>query len=135
MMHRLVSTLMSLFLALHTVLGCCWHHAHACTDECDKACAVESPAAHVDWHGSGWNTGSGDQHHHGQHECQGMRCVFVNMGSRTAPSLSLQPHLAAACCLPHRKLPIHVVAGGPYFSPDELLPPLRLHLAHQVLLL
>ncbi len=126
---------MSLLVALHTVLGCCWHHAHACTGDSDKACSVASPAAQADSHGSGWNMGGGDQQHHGRHECQGLRCVFLNLGCRTSHVLSLQPHLAAISSVPHGKLPIHVAADGPYFAVDDLSPPLRLHLAHQVLLL
>ena len=34
MMHSSVSNLTAALLALHTVLGCCWHHAHRCTETC-----------------------------------------------------------------------------------------------------
>jgi hypothetical protein len=137
MMSGLLSTTMSVFLVLHTVLGCCWHHAHACTQECATTCSVESPDAHEEAacdHDYASSQDDGHQHH-SQHDCQGQRCIFLHLAGRGLHGLSLQPQLAIVCCLPQSERPLDVAANGSYFATDALLPPLRLHLAHHVLLL
>jgi hypothetical protein len=136
MTRRLLPTLTSVFLALHTVLGCCWHHSHACAQECTAPCSVESADAHVGHCAAECGTAScGEHQHHGRHECQGHRCVFLHLAGRSSHGLSLQSHLAAVSCVSGGERPIQVAGDERYFAIDALMPPLRLHLAHQVLLL
>jgi hypothetical protein len=134
MSHRLLSTLTSVILALHTVLGCCCHHAHGCVQECATPCSVESADTHVGHCAAECGAACGDHQHHGRHECQGHRCVLLNLAGRSSHSLSFQSHLAVVSCLSGGERPIRIT-GAPYYAIDALLPPLRLHLAHQVLLL
>ena len=136
MTRRLFPILTSVFLALHTVLGCCWHHAHACTTECSGRSSLESHDAHADPCGDECGTAGGDEHqHHGWHECQGRTCVFLDLGGRNAHGSAIQLQVPAVSCLPCGELPVCVFATESFFATDALLPPLRLHLAHHVLLL
>jgi hypothetical protein len=132
MTYRFLSILTSTFLALHTVLGCCWHHAHA--SECGNACSVESPDADAGHCGDACgSSGCADHPHQERHACQENACVFINLAGRGSQG----PLLAAAMpvvCPSCGELPLHA-ACGTFFAIDALLPPLRLHLAHRVLLL
>jgi len=65
MFRFLVTQLMLCSLGVHTVLGCCWHHAHA-----DCACETQSdrqiekrPRRHI-------HLGCGDHHHHHPHPAE-----------------------------------------------------------------
>jgi hypothetical protein len=136
MMYVLCSPLMSVVLTLHTVLGCCWHHAHACTQECSTRTAVASPNAPAGECGDECAASDGADHsHHGPHECKGNSCVFLNLAGRSALGSTPHSEVPAVSCLPCVALPIDTAAGASFFAIDALLPPLRLHLAQRVLLL
>jgi hypothetical protein len=105
MMHCFASNLIAALLALHTVLGCCWHHAHRCTDD-------------------------------GRHDCQAIACVFVSSPKTDSHKPSLQFDAPPAAAMPDgRPYVCDVAAVRPFYPPDALLPPLRLHLVCRVLLI
>jgi hypothetical protein len=139
-MHRFLSNVTATLLALHTVLGCCWHHAHACACERDNVILAHRvtnigsldrcESHHADMHDDGCAPCHG---HHGRHECQGNTCVFLGSVKSRPANSPIQPVL----------LPLASVAPGDLTSPQSpwflpaiaSLSPLRLHLLHRVLLL
>lgn len=133
-----LSHLTAALLAMHTVLGCCTHHEHACGHECDSAASVESPDdAHTGHGDDACDTADSESHeNHGPHDCQGSTCVFVRPAEDGAFSAAFQFDLPSFACVAYESSSAHAPAGSwPHFTADALLPPLRLHLAHQVLLL
>ena len=135
-MHNVFSNLTAALLALHTVLGCCWHHAHRCaetyaatvsvasSDSCDRA-RHANPA-----------TDSDGQGHHGRHDCQGSTCVFVSPSKANPHKLAFQFDASPAAVVRGNSVSVcRVVGEPPFYPPDALLPPLQLHLANQVLLI
>ena len=74
-MHRTVSSIVAMSLALHMLLGCCWHHAHAEAVECAEV-------GHD--HGHDHNESLPGDHdeplpsdHDDAAPCEGEGCVFV----------------------------------------------------------
>jgi hypothetical protein len=135
MMRSFLSHLMAGLLAMHALLGCCWHHAHACGRECTQT-ALDSSAAHADHDAdSCHSTNSKPCQNHGPHACQKGKCIFIRTvenGADVSLDLPLSSHICATSCEASSQTP---AAVWPLFAADALLPPLRLHLAHQVLLL
>jgi hypothetical protein len=123
-------------LAIHLMVGCCWHHAHAGDN---KDCS--SPARNDASHDGDQCPESGDGHsHHGPQNCQGERCSFLapavspNQAVGGSLTLSFQTVFMA---LPDDQLPL--VGFGPEqqlsLASGRLLLAVRLHLANQVLLI
>jgi hypothetical protein len=53
-MHSVLSSLTAAVLFIHTVFGCCWHHAHACVQHGAPSVATESACCkHHQHHGEG----------------------------------------------------------------------------------
>jgi hypothetical protein len=133
-MHGLVSNLTAAVLALHTVLGCCWHHAHSCTETCSADRVVRSSEGGVEEHGC--DSGTRTDGHHGRHDCRGSTCVLAASARADVPRLALQFDAPPAAAVPsHGASADDAGRDTPFYPPDALLPPLRLHLAHQVLLI
>jgi hypothetical protein len=134
-MHGLLSTLTAALLALHAVLGCCWHHAHRCTTAC---AAAESTDLHDGDHADCTDM-PGSSHgprQHGGCECQDGVCIFV--GPTRVPLQELTTHFTA--------LPALLATVGESSAPrwddspaplaaELFAPSVRLHLACQVLLI
>jgi hypothetical protein len=123
-------------LAVHLMVGCCWHHAHACDA---KDCS--SRAHHDASHDRGQCPESGDGHsHHGPQNCQGERCSYlaptISLNQTVSNSLTLS-FQTVFVALPDDRLPL--VGFGPdrqfSLTSGRLLLPVRLHLANQVLLI
>ncbi len=89
-MQAITSHLAPYLLLIHMVLGCCFHHAHACEREC---CTQPEAIAHACECSSHDNdvTRSGaelagvvgdlpqDRHDQHQHQCEGDQCRFVGV--------------------------------------------------------
>jgi hypothetical protein len=127
LMRNLLSNLTAALLALHTVLGCCWHHEHRCTEACSLAAAAESPC-----HCDGPTASSPSHQHHGPHECQGAVCSFVGQIKPLSHDL-----LSQAVAMPAIDgVEVVLPAGwGRFFVRDALMSSPRLHLVHKVLLI
>ena len=74
-MPRTVSSIVAISLALHMLLGCCWHHAHAEVVECAEV-------GHDHGHDQGESLpGDHDEPLPSDHDnvapCEGEGCVFV----------------------------------------------------------
>ena len=81
LMSSIFASMTALSLLAHSVLGCCWHHTHACQDAdtheasedlCGGHCHADRPA-------SAYTGGQGHCHGApaGPDDCRGTRCVFV----------------------------------------------------------
>jgi len=135
-MHSFLSNLTAALLALHTVLGCCWHHAHACTRECGATPSVQASDCRQDRHVDGHGPGCSENHgHHGLHECQGSTCVYLGPTKLKSHESTAQPTLPAAACVSCGGPSTAAAEKRPFFAAGDLTAPLRLHLVHHVLLL
>lgn len=113
----------------HALAGCCWHHAHA-SDTVAQACSHDE---HGHEHGEQQKDSHDD--HHGT-SCQEGSCVFVRGDGPIAVD---QPSLLAIdfCVLPTTACPQAALrlARAEYTASQDLAPPSRLHLLHQILLI
>jgi hypothetical protein len=121
----------------HAVLGCCWHHVHACGEAHDHL-ALAGWEHH--WAGDDHpSAGCADCSHrgHGRDDCRGVKCSFV-VGAKEKPgarlavsSFSSAPTAPAADGLAgDARREEHL-----FFGAGSGLLPVRLHLLHQVLLI
>ena len=103
-MHALfLNLLLSASLLAHTVLGCCWHHAHGqeCAEQTADAPAAYCHADHAtddcdaDRHGTP-SLAVCDSHHHSP-PCDEPDCTFVKAGSSKSV---LAQSMALAVLLP-----------------------------------
>jgi hypothetical protein len=132
-----LSHLTAALLAMHTVLGCCSHHEHACGQGCDSTASVESSDIHSEHSDDTCGASNSESHgNHGPHHCQGSTCAFVCPAREAAFSDAFHFDLPSFACAAHADSLAQVASDSwPHFTADALLPPLRLHLSHQVLLL
>ena len=81
----------TIMLLVHSALGCCWHHAHACESNRGESLATTSAIHPCDYHVhtdgcGGGKTDSDSSRDHGdgpqKHQCGGFHCKFVR--SKTA---------------------------------------------------
>jgi hypothetical protein len=134
--NAITSSLMSVLLVIHAMLGCCWHHAHACVGQEASA----QPTAH----------GSSCCQHHDcpqrqeqpaapcgcKIECQGV-CIYLPTQKvliDNSPLAVAFEFAAVDRTLDGSHVPTAIsweVASGAIASS----PPLRLHLMHQILLI
>ena len=117
-MQAITSHLATYLLLIHMVLGCCFHHAHACESEC---CPEPAAVSHsCDCHDNGvpemgtpelavselavselavselaGNVGDlpqdGRDHH--QHQCEGDQCRFVGVARASEQDHELNVHI------------------------------------------
>ena len=123
-------------LLTHALLGCCWHHAHACGDANDRLavagwqhqCDAEEDAS----------AGSPDRlhHRHDRDDCRGTRCSFLATAKSSAGIAPPGCHVSVAFALPASNPTVSAGPGEDRLSLVGLsLLPVRLHLLHQVLLI
>jgi len=135
-MHDVLSHLTAALLALHTVLGCCWHHAHRCTETCEAAESIVAADSCDHAHGVGMACDSDGHAHHGRHDCQGHTCVFMGPTRARTGELTLHVNTLSAAIASDRASSIGNKVDGQSNDPlDALLPPLRVHLLCTVLLI
>jgi hypothetical protein len=145
--QHLFSNLMALAIAAHAVLGCCWHQACRCPEAAAASLADGGAAEAVltsscdccDEHHGGRQTHSSCPANDAGHcpdcgECQGT-CVYL-----LPKAASVGDDLACAWIVPS----LHGLADGMLDTGSQIAlldrgpvdgPPLRLHLALQVLLI
>ena len=138
--------LTAVMVLAHMLLGCCWHHRHACGDE--PACTINANIARVKIaaddccsHPCGQELGCpgepADPEHNGRDGCEGGRCVFVGaQPSRTpAGSATELGDVAAVAVTVVDGLPAESSVSTRAFAATRRCPALRTHLYQQVLLL
>jgi hypothetical protein len=127
-MQALVASLTAALLFIHTVLGCCWHHA-----QCSASAVSESEhCCHHHQHSS--DSKQPEKPCKCNVECEGA-CTYVipQRVKIEAPQRVAIDLLAVLPSLADRQL--EVASSWEFISPlSDWLPPLRTHLLHQVLL-
>ena len=126
-MSRLVRILTAVVLAVHLMVGCCWHHAHACESMGDVQPAhgqcPDSPDS------------GADHSHHGPHNCQGNPCSFVLSSSTISNSFAQASPTGFILLLNDQHPLVGIDSEQHFFSTGWIPLPVRLHLAHQVMLI
>lgn len=147
MLRAAIAHFVAGMLMLHSVLGCCWHHAHACAHgDCawseSTADDAHSHACSDDSHGDDCDAGCqsrGDESSRGNHsslECPGA-CVYLP--PEKAISANHGPEGVAGFVAIPAAMALWVLSpvdAREWISDSERIePPLRLHLLHQILLI
>jgi hypothetical protein len=135
-MHAAVSSLMVAVLAVQTVFGCCWHHAHwhlHCNRSRVEAAAPVKCCHHHQHESPGQPSPEPCQNHD---ECQGLSVFLLPQKLQIEASHCITAFDIAAIV---PSLADGQVATG-FFGADvacssSIEPPLRLHLLHQTLLI
>jgi len=123
-------------LLAHAVLGCCWHHAHACGEAHDHL-ALAGWEHHWDV-GKHPSAGGPDcsHHGHGRDDCRGVKCCFVVPAKEKA---GIAPPVSRASAALTFAAADRVSVGSRFeehlFAAGSQHLPVRLHLLHQVLLI
>ena len=126
----LLRAIVASLLLAHSILGCCWHHAH----ECMGSLAAGSLSLDELAHRHSGADGERCDHSDHQHQCLGDRCVYVRgdvsrISDSTATIASVfspeLPPTSADEALTSWRISHERVAAVP----------LRVHLLHQVLLI
>jgi hypothetical protein len=127
----------AVMLCAHAVLGCCSHHVHACGESHGPVAFVDG-AHHCSDNCGGRSAGRSEQtghEHEGQDDCQGSTCDFgrpANEQEAKSPDVFCQP----VAVLLSEAAP--ALVGGQLehqLGTPGVLPPIRLHLVHQVMLI
>jgi hypothetical protein len=139
---RLVKTLLShltaAVLLLHMVCGGCWHHL--ASPNCHDVHPTALEAAHCHEHHSPHSDPSehpnGD--HHPSHPCSDIRCMYTTVAApRHQETLCLTGFVACHSMTWTADAQTSASACSVSYaaSMNAVAPPLRLHLAHQLLLI
>jgi len=130
-MQAYLNSLTAALLFIHTAFGCCWHHAHACGKECSLSVRPASCCHHHQHRG---DSKQPERPCKCKVECEGT-CTYIVPQKVTieAPQSIAMDLLAVLPSLAARALETTASheAGCPL---PDLVPPLRTHLLHQVLL-
>jgi hypothetical protein len=137
-MRAFVSILTAVAFLLHMWLGCCAHHAHAEETTCDRHEAADQHADYAHDH-PGHETPCQQLPEEGDspcptEPCSEGECVFLKVGKLEFDGPAAVAHLPAPVSdslagLSPAKTREAIDSGG------LAAPPVRLHLAHQVLLI
>ena len=130
-MAKLCRIVTAAVFAIHMIVGCCTHHAHACEGHglsSSAEGAAEGQCPDPDGHAC-----PADHSQHGPHGCQGGKCSTIvqavsNFYGQPVQSLAMP-------LLEDRSAPDGVGPDQHFSSSGRLLLPVRLHLANQVLLI
>ncbi|HEX7377029.1 MAG TPA: hypothetical protein VF278_07945 [Pirellulales bacterium] len=115
-------------IGAHALLGCCWHHAHACPEEAASLSHGSPPAVHLACVGA-----AEDDCDH-QHGCSDARCVVIR---GKPPSRWLLTAAAEWACISTAPPCVAIAVHREGFSLDfgEAAASPRIYLLHQVLLI
>ncbi|MEX0937950.1 MAG: hypothetical protein WDZ59_08810 [Pirellulales bacterium] len=139
-MHQFVTSAMTLLLAAHVTLGCCWHHGHtACASVGGESghSGGEAGASHAC---SSTSLVTDHQQHHDytpwSHPCEDGRCAFTGAVRDTADDAPADEAIAFAWDgATHTTLGPAATAPRPDAALPTIFPPARRHLLLEVLLI
>lgn len=126
----LIRAIVASLLLAHSILGCCWHHAH----ECMESLASGSLSVDELAHRQGGAYGERCDHSDHQHQCLGNRCVFVRGDVSRISASMVTMTWAFGPELPPTSA-IEALASWRILHERVATVPLRVHLLHQVLLI
>ena len=136
-----VSSLTIAALLAHSLVGCCWHHAHRCRQRVRHATVADSRVAdHRHDTPEAGRFGPRDpceRENHGKRRCESGRCVFVleRPGPRPATPVELSCGLPAFVSMAGRGASTYAMPEASMPPPDGSRLPVRTHLLLQVLLI
>jgi hypothetical protein len=126
-MVRLFRILTAVVLAVHLMVGCCWHHAHACESKGDtQSTHGQCP----DSHDSG-----ADHSQHGPQDCRGSQCSFVASSNLNSHSLSQPSQTFVLVSLADQPSLVGMGSEQHFFATGRFPLSVRLYLVNQVLLI
>ena len=145
-MRAIVSTAVAVAIALHAVLGCCWHHSHTAVANAVEPLArqesVESAKQCLCHHHRSDVPEKNEEHSEGHHSDDSCPTPCNETCYNAAVSRAHQDDvttLVPSDFLPSVDQPMVscVLVAANFDSPDETFdpPPLRLHLLYQLLLI
>jgi len=135
-MHGLLHKLAMGVVLLHTLGGCCVHHAHAAAPECCQDKGHDHTADHDACHGGGESCCPNDKDAPHSGECDESQCVFVV--PETGGAARLVGPLCTDAVVSVPAVAVSAESPAPsWFRPLSCCrrPPTRLHLIFQVLLI
>ena len=126
-MSRLFRILTAVVFAVHLMVGCCAHHAHACESQGDVQPAHgQCPDSHE---------GETDHSDHGPQDCQGSPCSFVASSSPSSHSFAQPSQTFVIALLTDQPSLVGTGSKQHCFATGRLLLSVRLYLVNQVLLI
>jgi hypothetical protein len=126
----LTSSLMAAALLAHALLGCCWHHAHACVT--NRAEQITECSGHEAEHS---HPGDSSRHDSHQHQCAASACVFLRAEGQPISALPAAWAVDLVCPVQNTQ-PTPESGCSTYLVDSGQVPtPLRLHLLLQILLI
>lgn len=133
-MHTFFTNLMAGLLFIHTVFGCCWHHAHSYAPPEHAAIHKASHCCHHHEHSAG--SKHDETPCQDRLECHGT-CTYVapQKVQIDSPVATASFELAAVLATNADGLIAPEVPHGWELLPNATQPPLRIHLLHQILLI
>jgi hypothetical protein len=134
-MQDVLSSVTAALLALHSVLGCCWHHVHSSVEPAAATASMASEHASDAGQGNHKVPCSCDDEHSGNQNCQANRCVFARTSAseRHVPTpVDLLPGYSAA---EQRYISEGISAHRPVTTCATLHALPSLHLLYQVFLI
>jgi len=131
--HSLLTGMMILVFAFHSLFGCCWHHAHQYA-LCSELLSPTAESPGFTQNIADNNHNEPIHHHYGAERCMGVVCVFIKPSQSVAQTSTnfhlptvkfIMPESDSFC---DQTKDLLVCDHSPLLS-------LRLHLVNQVLLI
>lgn len=132
-MGWLIRVLTAVTFAVHMVVGCCVHHAHAYGSPMQASLGHGAAVSHDPCPGT-----SADATHHAGHGvriCLGEKCSATESSSPDSNWFAQPLQALVAPLLDDQYSQISAGCEQRFFATGWLLPPVRLHLANQILLI
>jgi len=134
--HTALNFITATAFLTHMLVGCCWHHAHACEEHAGASVALNHSTTDCDAHGHQHadHSESGDHGEDSSHDdCDGQSCVATCDLSSHGPNelglfdltFDLSPQTTQTFAITFERTQVERDTG----------PSVRPHLAHQVLLI
>ena len=138
-MAAIVSSLTATAVLLHALLGCCWHHTHACTRACPATLWADHDHAHGQTAAGQYTHQPGHPGHEQPHpgKCNGHRCALAPSPPSKTP-LAGRPSLrgpSAIATLPPADRSLHRGLWSGAEDGCSRYASIRSHLLYRVLLL
>ena len=133
-MHTALNLITAAALLTHMLVGCCWHHAHACEEHVDASAELINSAVECDSHGH-QHSESGDHDGDSSHDdCDGQSCVATcDLSPQGFHGIDLTLHLAFD--ISPQTTQAFAISRDQTQVERDTGPSVRPHLAHQVLLI
>ena len=134
-MRLFVSNLTAAMLLIHSLIGCCWHHGHACAER-QETVAIHADCCHDHDGESHDDNEAPARHHNCELKCQGV-CTYLPTQKIVIDAQQLLnsiDYVAVVLATANS----YSASAASFWERSRVTraskPPLRLHLLHQVIL-